>query len=219
MRKTVLDELNLMLEEGKIYGLLGPNGSGKTTLMKIMAGLLRPTSGKIEILGNEVGTKTKGIVSFMPTINHLPRWMKVKQCIGYYGDFFGDFDLNKANAMTEFMGLKGEQKVEDLSTGLLGRFKITLAICRDAKLYVLDEPLNGLDPVSREKVMEAILTAGQEDNTIIISSHLIKEFEATIDEVLFLDQGKVVLSGNAEELRLNRGLSIDELYREVYGND
>ena len=218
LKKTVLDDLNIVMEEGRIYGLVGPNGSGKTTLMRIVAGLLQPTSGSIAIDGKRAGTKTKGIVSFAPTTNHLPKWMRIKNSLDYYRDFYEDFDINRAQEMLGFMGLKQEQKIDNLSTGYAGRLKLALALSRNARLYVLDEPLNGLDPISRDKVLEAILKASGEKNSLLLSSHMIRDMEAVLDEIIFLDTGKVVLSGNADQLRMEKGLSIEELYREVYGD-
>lgn len=216
--KTVLEDMNITLEQGKIYGLVGPNASGKTTLMKIISGLLQPTSGLVEIERIRVGTKTKAFVSFAPTTNFLPKWMRVKHCLNYYRDFYGDFDLVRAEEMLNFMGLKGEQKIDSLSTGLAGRLKLVLALSRQARLYVLDEPLNGLDPISRDKVLEAILAASGENNSLLVSSHMIRDMEAILDEIIFLDKGKVALAGNADQLRVEKGLSIEELYREVYGD-
>lgn len=214
--KKALDGLNITIKTGKIYGLLGPNGSGKTTLMKMIAGLLQPTSGEIYICEKRIGTETKKIVSYMPTSNHLPKWMKIKGCIKYFDDMFEDFDQEKAKETIKFMGLNEDQKVGALSTGMLGRLKLSLVLSRDAKLYILDEPLNGIDPVSREKIMETILNACDEEKTLIISSHLVKELERILDEVIFIDKGKVALAGNAEDFRIEKGMSIDELYREVY---
>jgi ABC-2 type transport system ATP-binding protein len=216
--KTVLNGIDIQLEEGKIYGLLGPNASGKTTFMKIAAGLVQPTSGELSISGYKIGVSTKQIVSYMPTVNHLPLWMKVSQCLNWFQGAFSDFQPEQAKALLNEMGIKEEEKIGSLSSGMLGRFKLLLTISREAKLYLLDEPLNGLDPVSREKIVQAILSTAGENNTFLISSHLINELENVIDEIIFLDQGKVVLSGNAEEFRINRGMSIDELYREVYRN-
>ncbi|TCO74782.1 ABC transporter ATP-binding protein [Marinisporobacter balticus] len=214
--KKALENMNMTIEEGKIYGLLGPNGSGKTTLMKMIAGLIQPSSGKIEIMEKKIGKESKQMVSYMPTSNHLPKWMKIEQCIGYYDDYFEDFDREKAKELIDFMGLKENLKVGALSTGMLGRLKLSLVLSRNAKLYVLDEPLNGIDPISREKIMQTILNACQEENTVIISSHLVKELETILDEVIFLEKGNVVLSGNAENFRIEKGMSMDELYREVY---
>ncbi|WP_026895350.1 ABC transporter ATP-binding protein [Clostridiisalibacter paucivorans] len=214
--QKALKGLDITIEEGKIYGLLGPNGSGKTTFMKMVAGFIQPSSGEIQIMEKRIGKESKKIVSYMPTSNHIPKWMKVKHCIEYYGDFFKDFDKNKAVELIEFMGLDQNQKAKNLSTGMLGRLKLSLTLSRDAKLYILDEPLNGIDPVSREKIMDAILGACKEENSIIISSHLVNELEPILDEVIFIDKGKTVLSGNAENFRIEKGLSIDELYREVY---
>ena len=217
-KKIVLEDMNMAIEERKIYGLVGPNGSGKTPFMKIAAGLLQPTTGIVEIDGQRAGTQTKPVVSFAPTTNHLPKWMRVRNCLDYYSDFFPDFDATCAGEMLEFMDIKTDQKISSLSTGLTGRLKLALALSRKAKLYILDEPLNGLDPISRDKVLKAILQASGENNSLLISSHLIRDMETILDEVIFLDNGKVVLSGNAEELRMERGLSIEELYREVYGD-
>lgn len=214
--KKALNNLNMSIEKGKIYGLLGPNGSGKTTFMKMVAGLIQPSSGEIEIMENKIGKQSKKIVSYMPTSNQIPKWMKIKQCIGYYDDYFEDFDKEKAKELIDFMGLKENLRAGALSTGMLGRLKLSLVLSRNAKLYVLDEPLNGIDPISREKIMEAILNACNEENTMIISSHLVKELERILDEVIFLEKGNVVLSGNAENFRIEKEMSIDQLYREVY---
>jgi ABC-2 type transport system ATP-binding protein len=216
INKKALDNLSLSIEQGKIYGLLGPNGSGKTTLMKMISGLSYPTSGSIEINNEKIGTNTKKIVAYMPTSNNIPKWMKIEQCIKYYEDMYSDFDKNKAIEMIDFMGINIKQKISDLSTGMLGRLRLSLTFSRNSKLYVLDEPLNGIDPISREKIMESILNICDDESTIIISSHLVKELETIIDEAIFIDRGTVALKGNAEDLRIERNMSIDEIYREVY---
>lgn len=215
-RKTVLGGIDISIQEGRIYGLVGPNGSGKTTFMKIAAGLLQPSSGYLHIDGTRAGTKTKGFVSFAPTVNHLPQWMRVKNCIVYYRDFYEDFDSDKAQEMLDFMGLEPGEKIGSLSTGLAGRLKLALALSRNARLYILDEPLNGLDPISRDKVVEAVVKASCEKNSLLLSSHMIRDMESILDEIIFLDNGKVVLSGNADQLRMEKGLSIEQLFREVY---
>ncbi len=218
MTKTVLDKIDFSLEEGKFYGLLGPNASGKTTLMKLIAGVTQPTAGTLAVNGHRTGPATKSLVSYLPTINHLPRWMTVDRCLNFYEDFFADFNFNQASERVELMGLKGNQKLASLSTGMLGRLKILLAMSREAKLHLLDEPLNGLDPISREKGLQMILESAREDSTIVISTHIIKEIESILDEVIFLNNGQIALAGNVDDLRLARKMSLEELYKEVYGN-
>jgi len=216
INKKALDNLNISLERGKIYGLLGPNGSGKTTLMKIIAGLLQPSSGDIQIMDNRIGKDTKKIVSYMPTSNYLSNGMKIKHWIDCFHDYFEDFNKEKAKELISFMKLKEDMKIKSLSTGMLQRLKISLAISRDATLYVLDEPFNGIDPVSREKIMEALLNNLNEEKTIIISSHMVSELERVLDNVIFLEDGKLIFNKDADLLRVERNMSIDELYREVY---
>jgi ABC-2 type transport system ATP-binding protein len=218
MTKTVLDNIDLSLEEGKIYGLLGPNGSGKTTLLKVIAGLTQPTAGHLTVNGHKIGTATKKVVCYLPTINHLPGWMTVGRCLEFYNDFYDDFSRERAAERLEIMGLKSNQKVTALSTGMLGRLKIALAISRQARLYLLDEPLNGLDPISRDKVLQMILEAAQKDNTIVLATHIIKEIENILDEVIFLNDGQIVLAGEVDEMRLARKKSVEEVYKEVFGN-
>lgn len=218
MTKKVLEDIELTLGAGKIYGLLGPNGSGKTTLLKIIAGLTQPTKGSLKVNGRGTGVSTKQEVSYLPAINHLPKWMNVKTCINFYKDFFLDFNLELATERVEEMGLRLNQKVSSLSTGMVGRLKIALAMSRQSKLYLLDEPLNGLDPISRERVLEMILKSAREDSSIVLATHIIKEVESILDEVIFLNDGRIILAGNVDDLRLARKKSIDELYREVYGN-
>lgn len=219
LRKKALDNLNLEIEEGKIYGLFGPNGSGKTTFMKIAAGFLRHSKGEILVNGSKPSAKSKDFIAFMPTFNYFYKWMKVKDSLKFFQDMYSDFDPNKAYELLEDMKIDLNDKIASLSTGMLGRLKLSLTLSRRAKIYLLDEPLNGIDPVSREKIVEAVIGEYGEGNTIIISSHLVKEFEAIIDEVIFLSKGKVVLKGNAEALRIEKGISINELYKEVFAND
>ena len=216
MTKRVLDGVDITLEKGKIYGLFGPNASGKTTLMKILAGLAQPSSGKVMVGDYAVGIQSKQLVSYIPTANHLPKWMRVQQCIRYYADFFDDFDASKAEALTVLMGLSRDQKINTLSTGMLGRLKLALGLSSDVSIYILDEPLNGLDSVSRDKIIEQVLNACEEDCTFLISSHLINDLENTLDEVIFIDKGRIILAGNAENLRQERKISINDLYKEMF---
>lgn len=214
--KKALDDFNLILEKGKIYGLLGPNGSGKTTFMKIAAGLHQASSGEIEVFGGKIGKDSKAKVVYMATSDYLPNWMRIKDTIGYYRDFFEDFDVKEANELVNYMGLEEKMKVKSLSTGMLQRLKIALSLSRNASMYILDEPFNGIDPISREKITKTILEKFDQEKTMLISSHLVNEMETLLDDVIFLDKGKVVLEGNADELRTERGVSIDRLYMEVY---
>lgn len=218
MTKTVLNGVSMTLEQGKVYGLFGPNASGKTTLMKIFSGLTQASSGSVEVQGSPLGIATKRKVSYIPTANPLPMWMKVKNCVDYYADLFEDFNRQRAEELLEMMGITREQKVNTLSTGMLGRLKLVLGISRDVPLYILDEPLNGLDSISRDKVISLILDACQEDRTFLISSHLINELENILDEVIFIERGKVVLTGNAETLRIEQNVSVNDLYKEVFQN-
>lgn len=218
MTKTVLDNMEFSLEEGKIYGLLGPNASGKSTLMKLIAGVTQPSGGIIEVQGHKIGVETKELVSYLPTITHLPKWMTVSKCLDFYRDFYQDFNMSQAQEQIELMGLKPKQKITSLSTGMMGRLKIILAMSRQSKLYLLDEPLNGLDPISRDKVLTMILSSVRDNSTIVLATHIIKEIEGILDKVIFLNNGQIVLAGDVEELRLIKKMSMEELYKEVYGN-
>lgn len=214
--KKALNEVNINLESGKIVGLLGPNGSGKTTFMKLAAGLLRPTSGEILIDGQKPGLYTKSIISYLPDRDYLFKWMKIKDAIDYYNDFFMDFDRQKAISLMEFMKLDLESKVTSLSKGMGEKLALSLTIARKAKLYILDEPLAGVDPTAREKIIETIIDNFREDSTMLISTHQVSIMERLFDDVLFLSEGEIILKGSAEELRNERGLSIDEIFREVF---
>lgn len=216
LKKVALDGLNLEVNKGKIIGLLGPNGSGKTTFLKILAGILRASSGEILIDGKVPGVETKAIVSYLPDKEYIYKWMKIKDAIGYFKDFYSDFDVNKAEEMLKFMNLDRESKVKALSKGMKEKLYLTLTLSRKAKLYVLDEPLGGVDPTTREKILDAILNNYSEDSAMIITTHLVNDIERLFDEVAFISEGKIVLQGNAEELRIERGQSIDGIYREIF---
>ncbi len=214
--KNALNNANLTLEKGKVLGLLGPNGSGKTTFIKIAAGILRPSSGELLIDGNVPGVYTKSIVSYLPDKNFLYKWMKVKDAINLFKDFYQDFDYKKCEELLQFMKLDKEMKITELSKGMHEKLNLTLVLSRKAKLYILDEPIAGVDPVARENILDAIINNYNEDSSMIITTHLVKEIERLFDDVAFISNGEIILSGNAEELRTERGVSIDELYREVY---
>lgn len=214
--KKALDGLDLEVKKGKIVGLLGPNGSGKTTFLKIAAGLLRPTNGEILIDGHKPGVHTKSMVSYLPDKDYLFKWMKIKDAIQFFKDFYEDFDEKKAKELLEFMNLDINSKIPTLSKGMSEKLYLTLVLSRKAKLYILDEPLGGVDPTTREKILDAILNNYSEDSSIIITTHLVNDIERLFDDVAFISEGKIVLSGNAEELRNEREMSIDQLYREVF---
>ncbi|MCD2347838.1 ABC transporter ATP-binding protein [Clostridium guangxiense] len=215
-RKKALDNFEMKLEEGKILGLLGPNGSGKSTFLKILAGLLRKNSGEVLIDGNEIGIYTKSIVSYLPDKNYLYKWMKIKDAFSYFRDFYSDFDYAKAEELLKFMNLDMESKVTSLSKGMLEKLHLTLVLSRKARLYVLDEPLGGVDPTTREKILDTIINNFNEKSSMIITTHLVNDIERLFDDVVFISDGKNVLSGSAEGLRNEKGMSIDELYREVF---
>lgn len=215
-RKKALDNFEIEVGEGKILGLLGPNGSGKSTFLKILAGLLRKSSGDVLIDGNEVGVYTKSIVSYLPDKSYLYKWMKIKDAFSYFKDFYSDFDYAKAEELLKFMNLDMDSKVTSLSKGMLEKLHLTLVLSRKARLYVLDEPLGGVDPTTREKILDTIINNFNEKSSMIITTHLVNDIERLFDDVVFISNGKNVLSGSAEGLRNERGMSIDELYREVF---
>ena len=214
--KAVIRELNIEITEGKIVGLVGDNGSGKTTLLKMIAGLQHPSEGSITIAGKKVGLETKEIVSFMSDKPVFDDWMTVKDSIFFYRDFYKDFDIQKAvDTVAEFK-IPLEEKITALSKGMVEKLQIILTFSRKAKLYVLDEPLGGIDLISREHVLELILQFYREDCTILISTHLINEVENIFDEVIFVKDGEIVLHENVEELRFQRGKAVTDLFKEVF---
>ncbi|MCU5530776.1 ABC transporter ATP-binding protein [Bacillus cereus] len=214
--KAVIRELNIEITEGKIVGLVGDNGSGKTTLLKMIAGLQHPSEGSITIAGKKVGLETKEIVSFMSDKPVFDDWMTVKNSLFFYRDFYKDFDIQKAvDTIAEFK-IPLEEKITALSKGMVEKLQIILTFSRKAKLYVLDEPLGGIDLVSREHVLELILQFYREDCTILIATHLIGEVENIFDEVIFLKDGESVLHENVEELRFQRGKAVTDLFKEVF---
>ncbi|MGH4052628.1 MAG: ABC transporter ATP-binding protein [Clostridium sp.] len=216
LNKKALIGVDLEIETGKIVGLLGPNGSGKTTFLKIAAGILHPSKGEILIDGQKPGVYTKSIVSYLPDNEYLLKWMKVKDAVKYFKDFYTDFDENKAKQLLTFMDLELDSHVKSLSKGMKEKLKLTLVLSRHAKLYILDEPLGGVDPTAREKILNAIVSNFSADSSMIITTHLVNDIERIFDDVAFISAGEIVLKGNAEQLRMERKMSIDELYREVF---
>lgn len=214
--KSALSEFSLELDKGRVLGLLGPNGSGKTTLLKLIAGYLYPDQGTILIDGKTPGVETKKIVSYLPDVNFIPKSFTVKDALQLYKDFFEDFDLVKARRMLEFMELREESFSSDLSKGMREKLHLSLILSREAELYVLDEPIAGVDPVAREKILGAIIENVKEDSSMLITSHLVRDMEQIFEDVVFMKDGKILLKGNADELRESRGMSLDEIYRELY---
>lgn len=216
LNKNALNSVDLEINPGKIVGLLGPNGSGKTTFLKIAAGILHPSSGEILIDGEKPGVYTKSIVSYLPDNDYLLKWMKIRDAVTFFKDFYSDFDEKRAKELLVFMKLDEDSPVKSLSKGMKEKLKLTLVLSRKAKLYILDEPLGGVDPVAREKILDAIISSFNENSSMIITTHLVNDIERVFDDVAFISDGKIVLSGNAEELRISKNKSIDELYREVF---
>lgn len=214
--KNALSDVNLGIGAGKIVGLLGTNGSGKSTLMKIVAGLIQPSNGSAYANGVKVGLETKSSISFMPDHPLTEPWMRVKDAIAFYDDFYEDFNKEKAANMLEFMNLNLMDKVSTLSKGMNERLQLTLAMSRDAKLYLLDEPIGGVDPIARDKILDAILEFYNEESSMIISTHLVKDIERIFDEVVFIREGSIVMQEEVESLRLKHGKSVDDMFKEVF---
>ncbi len=212
-----LDKVDLEIPAGGgIVGLLGPNGSGKTTLIKLLTGLLQPTEGSVRICGKPVGVETKAVVSYLSDFYSLIESYTVREELDYYADFFADFDRCKAETMLRDLGITDNLKVKTLSKGTKEKLALILTLSRNAKLYIFDEPIAGVDPAAREYVLNTILSNRSEDSTILLSTHLISEIEQYFDYVIFLRQGRVVLSGKADDVRAEHGQSIDALFREVF---
>ena len=214
--KLVLDNVNLKIEKGKIIGLLGPNGSGKTTFIKLCNDLLTPTKGSILIDGKEPGVETKAIVSYLPERNYLNDWMKVKDVIGMFSDFYEDFNVDKAYDMLEKLSLNPDDNLKTMSKGTKEKVQIILVMSREARLYLLDEPIGGVDPAARDYILDTIIKNYNEDSTIILSTHLIADIEKILDDIIFLKEGRVVLSKSVDAIREEEGKSVDSLFREVF---
>jgi len=215
--KKALNNVNLIIEKSRIVGILGPNGSGKTTLLKILAGILRPSSGEVLIDGHKPGVYTKSIVSYLPDRNFLYDWMKVQDAVDFFKDFYNDFDENRAYKLLDFMKLDKNLKVNTLSKGMKEKLNLTLVLSRNAKVYILDEPIAGVDPVARDQILDAIINNYNEESTMLITTHLVRDMENIFDDVVFLKEGEVYLQGNAEALRAERNMKIDDLYKEIFG--
>lgn len=215
-KHVVIDDVTLSLPAGKIIGLLGPNGSGKTTLIKLMNGLLHPTTGDIVIDGYRPSVETKKIVSYLPDTSYLRENMKIKDALTLFEDFYNDFSREKAEHLLEDLDLNPDEQLKNLSKGNKEKVQLILVMSRQAKLYILDEPIGGVDPAAREYILRTIINNYCEDASVVISTHLIAEIEPILDEIVFLKEGKVILQGNTDDIREEYGKSIDSLFREKY---
>lgn len=214
--KRALENVELNLESGHIVGLLGPNGSGKTTLIKLCAGLLTPTNGEILINGMRPCTETKALVSYLPERNALPLWMRTEEVVRYYADFFADFRSDAAMQMIAQLGLDLKQRIRTMSKGTREKLQLILTMSRRAKLYLLDEPIGGVDPATRDYILHTILSNFDGQSTIVISTHLIADVEQILDQVVFLRNGQIALFDTVDNIRSERQTSVDALFREVF---
>ena len=214
--KTALDGVDLHIGFGKIVGLLGPNGSGKTTLIKLANGLLQPDSGSIRIAGMKPGVESKAIVSYLPDADWLPGWMRVEQLVKMFGDFYKDFDPARANEMLANLELSHKDVHKTLSKGDRETVQLILAMSRNARLYLLDEPIGGVDPAARDYILHTILSNYSKDATVLISTHLIEDIEPVLDEAIFLKEGTIFAHRSVDEIRENEGMSVDAYFREVF---
>ena len=213
---TALDDVTVSLEQGQIVGLLGPNGSGKTTLIKILNGLLQPESGSVTINGSAPGVETKKVVAYLPDRNALPDYMTASQLMDIYEDFFEDFDRLKAEAMVDDLGIDRKQTMKKMSKGTKEKLQLCLVMARQAEVYLLDEPIGGVDPATRDYILRTIISNYNEDAVVLISTHLIADVETVLDDVVFLKEGRIVLHKAADEIREEKGESVDKLFREVF---
>ncbi len=211
-----VNNLSLSVESGKIVGLLGPNGSGKTTLIKMINGLLQPESGSLTICGNKPGVETKKVVAYLPDTIYLNSWMTVRQIVSQFADFYSDFRVDIAYEMLSKLGVEPNRKLKTLSKGNKEKVALILVMSRNALLYVLDEPIAGVDPATRDYILSTIIRNYNPEASVIISTHLITDIEEVLDDVIFIRQGSVVLHKSADEIRAESGQSVDALFREVF---
>ena len=214
--KEVLKNINLNISSGKIVGLLGKNGAGKTTLIKLINDLLVPTSGEILVNGNRIGVDSKKVISYLPEKTYLNKQMKVSEVIDYFKDFYDDFDEIKSKKLLKDLDLNIDFKLSKMSKGMQEKVQLVLVMSRNADLYILDEPLGGVDPATRDYILDTILSSFNENASIIISTHLISDIERILDEVIFIDKGKIILQSDADKLRNKEGYSIDEIFRRMF---
>ena len=215
-RTLGLDHLSLQLEPGRIVGLLGPNGSGKTTLLKIANGLLTPSSGQLLIDGKAPGPDTRRLVSYLPERTYFADWMTALQLLAFFGDFYDDFDRDAAVQMMQRLGIQPKQQIKQMSKGTREKVQLILVMSRKAKLYLLDEPIGGVDPATRDFILNTIISNYNPEAAVVISTHLIADVENILDDVAFLNRGHLLLQSSADELRAREGKSVDAVFREVF---
>lgn len=213
---TALHNLSISLPAGRIIGLLGPNGSGKTTLIKLACGLLTPTEGEIRVCGFEPGIESKTLVSYLPERTYLPDWMTVMECIRFFQDFYSDFDYDRSISMLQALQVPANARMKTLSKGTREKVQLVLVMSRRARLYLLDEPIGGVDPAARDYILGTILKNYNEDSTVLISTHLIADVEKILDEFIFIQNGQLVSYASTDSLREDLGKSIDQYFREVF---
>lgn len=214
--KIALNNISLNIGRGKIIGLLGPNGSGKTTLIKLLSGILTPNCGEITISGKPVGVETKKIVSYLPERTYLSEWMSVRQVISFFSDFYKDFNAVNAYDMLARLNIDPQAKLKSLSKGTREKVQLILVMSRDAELYLLDEPIGGVDPAARDYIIQTILKNYNENASVIISTHLISDVEHVLDQVVFIKNGSIVMQSEVDEIREKYGKSVDGVFREVF---
>ena len=211
-----LEQIDLTVGEGKIVGLLGPNGSGKTTLIKILCGLLQPSAGQVRIAGAVPGPVSKALVSYLPDQMYVPDWMRVKDLLELFADFYADFSRERAGQMLASLGIQDSQRVKTMSKGTKEKMQLVLVMSRAARLYLLDEPIAGVDPAAREFILNTILRNYNEKGTVLISTHLIGDVEQVLDEAIFLKAGRVIRHEAVDDIREKEGMSVDALFREIF---
>ena len=214
--KEILKDVNFKVSSGKIVGLLGKNGAGKSTLIKLINDLLVPTSGEILVNGERIGVNSKKIIAYLPERTYLDKEMKISQAIRYFEEFYDNFDSEKARKLLKDLDLDENNKISKMSKGMQEKLQLILVMSREADLYILDEPLGGVDPATRDYILDTILSNFKEGASVIISTHLISDIERILDEVIFIDKGKIILTSPADELRNKENASIDEIFRRYF---
>ena len=215
-RKPALSGVDLEVGRGRIVGLLGPNGSGKTTLIKLLCGLIQPTAGTLAVDGLPIGPETKALISYLPDRMYFASWMRATDLFDLFRDFYRDFDYDKALAMCRSLGVEPRDRIKTMSKGTKEKVQLVLVMARKAQLYLLDEPIAGVDPAARDFILRTILTNYNEEGTVLISTHLIADIEKVLDEAVFLKEGKLVLHETVDNIRAREGRSVDALFREIF---